>query len=74
MTNKYDNHTIVAACFMIQAVGVGTMGRYGVFSTFWPMIFGWSRATVSGASSLAFFLKGEHKWERLKRTKPWWNL
>jgi hypothetical protein len=38
MTNKYDNHTIVAACFMIQAVGVETMGSYGVFSTFWPMI------------------------------------
>lgn len=31
MTTKYSSHTIVAACFMIQAVGVGTFVTYGVF-------------------------------------------
>jgi MFS family permease len=58
MTYKYDNHAIVAACFMIQAVGVGTMVTYGVFFNFLADDFGWSRAIISGASSLAFFLSG----------------
>ena len=58
MSNKYDSCVIVAACFMIQAVGVGTLVTYGVF--FNPLVsdLGWSRAAVSGASSLAFFLSG----------------
>jgi MFS family permease len=51
-------YVIAAACFGIQAVGVGTYVCYGVF--FNPLIaeFGWSRAAVSGASSMAFFLMG----------------
>lgn len=49
---------ITAACFSLQAVGVGIYISYGVFFT--PLIetFGWSRAAVSGASSLAFFVMG----------------
>jgi len=51
-------YIIVAACFGIQAIGVGTYVSYGVF--FNPLIseFGWSRAAISGASSVAFFLMG----------------
>lgn len=58
MPNKYSSHTIVAACFMIQAVGIGTFVTYGVFFNSLVSDFGWSRAAVSGASSLAFFLSG----------------
>jgi MFS family permease len=49
---------IVAACFSIQSIGIGTFFSYGVF--FNPLIaeFGWSRATIAGASSTAFLLMG----------------
>ncbi|MBN2125573.1 MAG: MFS transporter [Deltaproteobacteria bacterium] len=49
---------IVASCFSLQAVGIGSYVAFGVF--FNPLIaeFGWTRATLSGASSLAFFLSG----------------
>ncbi|MFH1078935.1 MAG: MFS transporter, partial [Pseudomonadota bacterium] len=49
---------ITAACFSIQAVGVGIYISYGVF--FNPLIdeFGWPRAAISGASSAAFFIMG----------------
>ncbi len=50
--------TIVTACFLIQAVGVGTYVSFGVL--FNPLIeeFNWSRGAISGASSLALFLSG----------------
>ncbi|HCY84688.1 MAG TPA: hypothetical protein DHV36_06095 [Desulfobacteraceae bacterium] len=49
---------ITLACFSIQAVGVGIYISYGVF--FNPLMeeFGWSRAAISGASSVAFFITG----------------
>jgi MFS family permease len=42
----------------IQAVGIGTYFSYGVL--FNPLIdeFGWSRASISGAASMAFLLMG----------------
>ena len=51
-------HVIAASCFGIQAVGVGTYLSYGVL--FNPLIdeFGWSRALISGAASMAFLLMG----------------
>jgi MFS family permease len=51
-------HIITAACFSIQAVGVGTYISYGVF--FNPLMdaFDWPRAAISGASSAAFFITG----------------
>ncbi len=54
----YYSYIIAAACFGIQAVGIGTYVAYGVF--FNPLIseFGWSRAIISGASSVAFLLMG----------------
>src|SRR4030042_4225338 len=56
--NYFYGYVIAAACFCIQAIGVGTFVSYGVF--FNPLIseFGWSRAAISGASSAAFFLMG----------------
>jgi MFS family permease len=58
MSNKHDSRIIVAACFIIQAVGVGTFVSYGVFFNSLAGEFGWSRAVISGASSLAFLLSG----------------
>ncbi len=49
---------IVAACFSVQAVGIGVYISYGVF--FNPLMteFGWPRAVISGSSSAAFFISG----------------
>ena len=58
-TSKFFyGYIIVPACFLIQGIGVGTFVAFGVF--FKPLLaeFGWSRATISGASSLAFLLMG----------------
>ncbi|MEW6669880.1 MAG: MFS transporter [Thermodesulfobacteriota bacterium] len=54
----FYGYIIVLACFLIQATGIGTYIAFGVF--FKPLLaeFGWSRATVSGASSLAYLLMG----------------
>ena len=51
-------YVIAAACFSIQAIGIGIYVAFGVF--FNPLMseFGWSRAAISGASSLAFFMMG----------------
>lgn len=51
-------YIIVMACFVVQGIGIGSFIAYGVF--FKPLLaeFGWSRATISGASSVAFFLMG----------------
>lgn len=58
LTNIPYKYIIAAACFGTQAVGVGLFVTYGVFIN--PLIeeFGWTRAAISGASSLAFFLMG----------------
>ena len=54
----FYSYVIAAACFGIQAIGIGTHFSYGVF--FNPLMseFGWSRASISGASSMAFLLMG----------------
>jgi MFS family permease len=51
-------YLIVAICFCIQALGIGVYIAFGVF--FNPLMeeFGWSRAAISGASSIAFFSMG----------------
>jgi len=51
-------HIITAACFSIQAVGVGTYICFGVFFTPLMEAFDWSRAAIAGASSAAFFITG----------------
>jgi MFS family permease len=52
------SHVIVAACFCIQGLGVGTAITYGVFFKSLVSEFGWSRATISGAASVSFLLMG----------------
>ncbi len=59
MIAKYFyGYNIVASGFIIQAVAIGAMFTYGVFFKEFQIEFGWSRATVSGASSLAFLVMG----------------
>ena len=57
-TRYFYGYNIVAAGFIIQAVGVGAMFTYGVFFKEFQAEFGWSRAAISGASSLAFLMMG----------------
>jgi MFS family permease len=54
----FYGYVVVFACFLIQGIGIGTYIAFGVF--FKPLLaeFGWSRATVSGASSIAYLLMG----------------
>lgn len=58
-TTKFSySHLIAMLCFSIQAIGIGSYTAYGVF--FNPLMseFGWSRAVISGASSVAFLFMG----------------
>lgn len=54
----FYGYNIVAAGFIIQAVCVGAMFTYGVFFKELEAAFGWSRAVLSGASSVAFLTMG----------------
>lgn len=51
-------YLIAAICFSIQAIGIGIYVAYGVF--FNPLMseFGWSRAVISGANSVSYFIMG----------------
>ena len=54
----FYGYVIAASCFGIQAIGIGTYVSFGVF--FMPILtdFDWSRATLSGAQSLAILVMG----------------
>jgi len=54
----FYGYIVVAGCFAIQAMGIGTSGSFGVFFKALLFEFGWSRATISGASSAAFLVSG----------------
>ena len=54
----FYGYNIVAAGFLIQAMAIGAMFTYGVFFKEFQTEFGWSRALISGASSLAFLIMG----------------
>jgi MFS family permease len=54
----FYGYNIVAAGFAIQAVSIGALFAYGVFFREFQAEFGWSRTTIAGASSLAFFVMG----------------
>ncbi len=59
MTARYFyGYNIVAASFVIQGVCIGALFAYGVFFKELQTELGWSRATISGASSLAFLIMG----------------
>jgi len=55
---RFHGYSVVAACFIVQGVIIGAMFAYGVFFREFEIEFGWSRATISGASSLAFATMG----------------
>ncbi len=57
-TRYFYGYNMVGAGFVIQAVSIGAMFTYGVFFKEFQAEFGWSRATISGASSLAFLVLG----------------
>ena len=57
-TIKSYGYIIFAACFTIQAVGIGSYVAYGVFFNALMSEFEWPRVVISGASSLAFFMMG----------------
>ena len=57
-TPYFYGYNIVAAGALTQAVCIGAMFTFGVFFKEFEADFGWSRAMVSGASSLAFFVMG----------------
>ena len=57
-TRYFYGYNIVAAGFTIQAVCIGALFAYGVFFKEIQAEFGWSRATISGASSLALLMMG----------------
>jgi MFS family permease len=54
----FYGYVIVAACFGIQATGIGTHVAFGIFMK--PLLadFDWPRAILAGAHSLAFVLSG----------------
>jgi MFS family permease len=54
----FYGYNIVASGFVIQAVCIGAMFTYGVFFKEFQAEFGWSRAMISGASSLGFLIMG----------------
>ena len=54
----FYGYNIVAASFLIQGLCIGAMFTYGVFFKNFQEDFGWSRAMISGASSLAFLMMG----------------
>jgi MFS family permease len=54
----FHGYNIVAACFVMQGASIGALFAYGVLFTELEAEFGWSRATISGASSMAFLIMG----------------
>jgi len=54
----FYGYNIVGAGFIIQGICYGAMFTYGLFFKEFEAEFGWSRAMISGASSLSFFIGG----------------
>ncbi len=54
----YYGYNILAASFIMQGICYGAMFTYGVFFKEFQTEFGWSRAMISGASSLSFLIAG----------------
>ena len=57
-TPPYYGYNIVAASFLIQGVTIGGNFAYGVLFKELEMEFGWSCATIAGASSASFLIMG----------------
>jgi len=56
--HHFYGYYIAAACFAIQIAGGGAFATYGIFFADLQAEFGWSRAAISGASSMATLLMG----------------
>jgi MFS family permease len=54
----YYGYIIASSAFFLQMLGIGANITYGIFFNSFLMEFGWSRTTVSGASSLFYFVYG----------------
>ncbi|MBN1152405.1 MAG: MFS transporter [Dehalococcoidia bacterium] len=54
----YHGYKIVGAGFLIQAAGGGALATYGIFFTHLQAEFHWSRAAISGATSITILLMG----------------
>lgn len=54
----FYGYRIVAACFLIQIAGGGAFATYGLFLSDLQAEFGWPRATIAGAASMATLLMG----------------
>lgn len=54
----FYGYIVVAGCFAIQGIGIGTYATFGVFFKAFLLEFDWARATISGAPSAAFLLAG----------------
>ena len=57
-SRRYYGYVIVAAGFVIQGTIVGAIFTYSVFFDALQVEFGWSRAVISGASSLTSLVMG----------------
>ena len=54
----FYGYVIVLSAFIIQAVGWGVPSTFGVFFKSLQDTFGWSRATIAGASSVSSLVVG----------------
>jgi len=54
----FYGYRIVAASFFMQIAGGGAFATFGIFFADLQAAFGWSRAAISGASSVATLLMG----------------
>ena len=54
----FYGYNIVAASFAVQVVGGGALATYGIFFTHLQSEFDWSRAAISGATSITILLMG----------------
>jgi len=54
----FYGYRMVAASSIIQMVYLGCVFTYGVLFPEFESEFGWSRAKISGAASLSFFILG----------------
>ncbi|MDM8540428.1 MFS transporter [Desulfococcaceae bacterium HSG9] len=54
----FYGYVVVSAAFFLQAVGWGIFNSFGVFAVRLMSEFQWTRAGVSGAFALAFFIYG----------------
>ncbi|MBW2284623.1 MAG: MFS transporter [Deltaproteobacteria bacterium] len=58
MAKYFYGYNIVGAGFALQGMSIGALFTYGVFFKEFQNEFGWSRAMISGASSLSFLIMG----------------